>query len=194
MLLVPMLALGLVACNSTPSATPAGASGVATLPAPSLAATAPASAAATATPPASTAAGLAACELADLKASHGQVEGAAGSIMTTTVLVAAVACSVDAFPALGLRDATGAALVGSAAGGPGRIDLVAGDQYESALRLANWCADGPTFPVTLELIIGGDALVVTSSTGASFPEDGNLPPCSGEGGPILEATEWTAAP
>ena len=191
MLIVPTLALGLVACDATPSATPVlTPSGT---PVVTLAPTEAPSAAATSSPTATTAAGLAPCEVADLKASHGPVEGGAGSIMTMVVLVAAVACSVDAFPALGLRDAGGAALVGSSAGGPGRIDLVAGNGYESAVRLANWCADEPTFPVTLEVVVGGAALIVTSTTGDPFPEDGNLPPCSGDIGPILEATAWAAA-
>jgi hypothetical protein len=30
-------------------------------------------------------------------------------------------------------------------------------------------------------------------TGLSFPDDGDLPPCNGDGGPILEAEAWVAA-
>jgi hypothetical protein len=128
------------------------------------------------------------CVAADLKASHGLVEGAAGSRLTEMVLVSAVACSVDAFPVLGLRDADGDALVGGAAGS-GRIDLVAGTSYTSAVRLSNWCLPEPSFPLALQLRLGADELPVT---GGSFPgEDIGLPPCNGDGPPILEGTAWT---
>jgi hypothetical protein len=51
------------------------------------------------------AAGAPACTAADLKASHGLVAGAAGSRVTSVVLDAQVACSIDAFPAFGLANA-----------------------------------------------------------------------------------------
>lgn len=133
-------------------------------------------------------AGTPPCLLADLKASHGLVEGAAGSRVTEVVLVSAATCSVDAFPAFRLRDANGAGLVGGTSAGPGAIDLVPGVAYTSAVRLANWCAPEPSFPLALEVVLGEDELAVT---GASFPEEGDLPPCSGDGGPILEGTGWT---
>jgi hypothetical protein len=107
------------------------------------------------------------------------------------LLTAAIACSIDAFPALGLRDAQGTILVGSAAGGPGRIDLIAGAGYESNARLANWCSAPPAFPLALEVVLAGGAVPVT---GSSFPAEGDLPPCNGDGGPILEASQWVAAP
>jgi hypothetical protein len=91
---------------------------------------------------------------------------------------------------MGLRDASGTILVGAASGGPGHIDLAAGGGYESNVRLANWCADQPDFPLKLEVVLGSEALAVT---GGSFPEEGDLPPCSGDGGPILEASQWVAA-
>lgn len=136
-------------------------------------------------------AGTPACLLADLKASHGLVEGAAGSVLTEVVLVSATTCSVDAFPALALRDVTGDALVGAPSAGPGAIDLVAGVAYKSEVRLANWCAPEPEFPVSLEIVMGSEELDVT---GTSFPDDGDLPPCNGEGGPVLEGTGWEPAP
>jgi hypothetical protein len=107
------------------------------------------------------------------------------------VLVPVIPCSIDAYPALGLRDAAGAILIGAAAAGPGRIDLVAGGVYESAVRLANWCAPDPAFPLSLVLVLGGEEMTVT---GLSFPDDGDLPPCNGDGGPILEGTAWTPLP
>ena len=143
------------------------------------------------TPLVTTSAGTPACAVADLKATHGLVEGAAGSTLTEVVLVSAVACAIDAFPALGLRDGTGAALVGAPSAGPGRLDLAAGAAYSSQVRLANWCAPEPVFPLTLEIVLGDAALAVT---GTSFPEEGGLPPCNGSGGPILEGTAWTASP
>ncbi len=142
------------------------------------------------TPDPTQAAGADACAPGDLKASHGFVEGAAGSRLTTVVLTSASTCSVYAFPALGLRDARGAILVGAASGGPGRLDLAAGGVYETNVRLANWCAAEPDFPLALEIVLGSGELSVT---GTSFPEQGDLPPCSGGSGPILEATEWVAA-
>ncbi len=145
------------------------------------------------TPAATEASTAPACEPADLKASHGLVEGAAGSRFTTVVLTAAVVCSVDAFPAFGLRDAKGAVLVGAAASGPGRIDVVAGASYESNVRLANWCADDPAFPLSFELIVGGAEVDVTGAS--SFPEEGDLPPCNGvTQGRVLEATAWLESP
>ena len=128
------------------------------------------------------------CAAADLKASHGLTEGAAGSRLTEVVLVSATTCSVDTFPVLGLRDAAGGALVGSIPTGSGRMDLVAGMAYVSAVRFANWCRDEPPFPLALELRLGAEALPVT---GESFPDEGDMPPCNGEGViPILEAGAW----
>ena len=129
--------------------------------------------------------------MADLKASHGRVEGAAGSLMTEAVLVSETTCSVDAFPALGLRDASGAGLIGGTSASPGAIDLVAGVAYTSDVRLANWCAPEPEFPLDLVIVLGTEELSVT---GSAFPDEGDLPPCNGEGGPILEATGWEPAP
>lgn len=136
-------------------------------------------------------AGTPPCEIADLKASHGLVEGAAGSRLTEVVLVSAATCSIDAYPALGLRDADGSALLGGPAMGPGAIDLVPGVPNTSQVRLSNWCAPEPAFPLTLAIIIEGAELPVT---GGSFPEEGDLPPCNGEGGPILEGSAWIQQP
>jgi hypothetical protein len=188
-----VLALGALACAPTPSATPAATA----LPTPSPVTTpAPTDSPAPTVPPSdapTSAAGAPACELADLKASYGFIEGAAGSRLTTVVLVSAATCSIDAFPALGIRDANGAIVVGAPSMGSGRIDLAPEAAYEANVRIANWCADEPEFPLTLELIIGGEELVVTGPAGSSFPEAGDLPPCNGGSGPILEATGWTVA-
>jgi Protein of unknown function (DUF4232) len=186
------LALGLVACTQAPAAIPTGAPTVESTPAPTLVPTASAPPAtvrptATETEPAN----VAACTKADLKASHGLVEGAAGSRLTTLVLVAATTCSVDLYPALGLRDANGGELVGSASGGPGRIDLEPNASYQSDVRLANWCGPDPAFPLALELRLGAEEVTVT---GSSFPEEGDMPPCNGGAGPVLEAGAWEPAP
>lgn len=186
-----MLAVGVLGCSPTPVTTVPPSPAATTAPTPSVLPTAtpaPPTDAPTAAP--TTAAGVPACEVADLKATHGPSEGAAGSRLTKVVLVAAVRCSIDAFPALGLRDANGAILVGAPASGAGRIDLSPDASYESNVRLGNWCADEPRFPLTLEIIVGGLDLTVT---GGSFPEAGDLPPCSGDGGPVLEATGWVLA-
>jgi len=191
MILGVAMAVILVACS------PAAVATVAPTPARTAASPPAAYPEPTATPVApptsapSTAAGTSACTPADLKASHGLVEGAAGSRLTTVLLTSASACSIDAFPALGLRDSRGAILVGAASSGPGHIDLAAGGVYEANVRLANWCAAQPDFPLALEIVLGADELPVT---GGSFPEEGDLPPCNGDGGPILEATGWEAAP
>ena len=188
---VALLTVALAACTTAaPTATPTAVP--VPTPSPTAAPTLPASTPTLApTPAATVVAGDPACTPADLKASHGLVEGAAGSRLTEVILVSAIACSVDAFPALGLRDASGDALVGAASSGPGRIELGPGAAYSSNVRLANWCAPEPAFPLQLEIIIGGDELAVT---GTSFPEEGDLPPCNGTGGPILEATAWAASP
>ena len=131
------------------------------------------------------------CAAADLKASHGLVEGAAGSRLTEVVLVSALPCSIDAFPVLGLRDADGDAVVGGIPAGSGRLDLVAGRAYTSAVRIADWCLPEPAFPLTLLIRLGAEELPVT---GGSFPdEEGGMPQCSGGPAPILEGGPWTAS-
>jgi len=129
------------------------------------------------------------CAAADLKASHGLVEGAAGSRLTEIVLVSAIDCSVDAFPLLGFRDADGAAIIGGVAGGAGRIDLSKESSYSSSVRISNFCADDPRFPLTLEIRLGAEEVAVT---GPSFDDDSDLPPCNGTGGATLEAGAWTS--
>jgi hypothetical protein len=136
-------------------------------------------------------AGTPPCAVADLKASHGLVEGAAGSRLTEVVIVAAGTCSIDAFPALALRDANGTALLSGPSIGPGGIDLVPGVAHVSQVRLANWCAPEPAFPLELAIIVAGAELPVT---GGSFPDEGDLPPCNGDGGPILEGSAWLQQP
>jgi hypothetical protein len=143
-------------------------------------------------PPATQAVGAPQCTPADIKASHGLVEGGAGSRFTTVVLVSSVTCSVDLYPAFGLRDGNGAVLVNAVAGGPGRIELDPELSYQSDVRLANWCADDPAFPLHFELLVGGDQEAVT---GGAFPEEGDLPPCNGEGvRRIFEAGPWEVVP
>ena len=190
-LAVPLLLIG---CQPSPSVAPTGvaptgpsSAGIPTLDPSVVAATAPPTDLTTPAP--SAVAGAPACTPVDLKASHGLVEGATGSRITEVLLVSNRGCSVDAFPALGLRDSAGAALVGGTSGGPGRIELTPAVAYSSNVRLANWCADEPSFPLTLEIVIDGQQLVVE---GSSFPEDGDLPPCNGDGGPILEGSAWAA--
>jgi Protein of unknown function (DUF4232) len=189
------LVLLAAACSPTPSLTPTTVPTPSAAP-PTLVPTAtPAHATASPAPtptaaPAETSSGAAACTPANLKATRGQIEGAAGSRGTVVVLVSDITCSVDAFPALGLRDANGAILVGAASEGPGRINLDAGAAYASLVRIANWCADVPDFPLALEIVLGAG---VVSVTGGSFPEEGDLPPCNGATGPILEAGGWAPA-
>ncbi len=143
------------------------------------------------TPTEAATSGTAACTAADLKASHGIVEGAAGSRITSVVLVAAVACSIEAFPAFGVRDAHGAELIGSVAGGTGQIVLDPDKSYQTDVRFANWCAADPAFPLKLELRIGAETVQVT---GSSFPEQGDMPPCNGTNGPELDSNGWEQAP
>lgn len=186
-LLVPGL---LAACGSTtPTAVPNLTTGPTIGPA-----TAPPVASApiaSITPPSTAGAFAPPCAAADLKASHGLVEGAAGSVLFEVVLVAAAACSVDAFPTLGIRDAGGAAIVGGVAAGGGRIDLSPGGSYTSVVRISNWCIADPAFPLTLEIRLRAGELAVS---GPLFEDDGGLPPCNGEGGANLEAQAWTAGP
>ncbi len=186
-----VLAATVIACTptapSTPSLAPTPSAGPPTNPA----TIAPAS-----LPPLPTAAdtgsaGTPPCAVADLKASHGLVEGAAGSRLTEIVLVSAATCSIDAYPSLALRDVDGTALLSAPSSGPGGIDLVPGVAHVSQVRLSNWCAPEPDFPLDLEVVIAGAELLVT---GGSFPDEGDLPPCNGDGGPILEGSAWTQQP
>jgi hypothetical protein len=183
----------LAACGTTPTLPPLGSTtGPSTGPltaAPTVppASIPPATNAPSAAPP-STTSGAPACAAADLKASHGLVEGGAGSRVTEVVLVAAATCSVDLFPTLGLRDGAGSAIVGGVAAGSGRIDVSADAAYASEVRIANWCAEEPAFPVTIQIRVAGEEVPVT---GGSFPEEGSMPPCNGDGAPVLEAGAWT---
>jgi hypothetical protein len=186
-----LLAGATVACDAASPSLPPSAAPTAS-PAPAPTATSAASEPAMTVDPFETdAAGTPPCELPDLKASHGLVEDDGESRLTEIVLVAATTCSVEAFPAVGLRDALGSALVDSRPAGPGAIDLVPGVANTSQVRLANWCADEPAFPLALALVIGGEDLVVS---GSSFPEEGELPPCGAGADPLLEASAWAPVP
>jgi|GEM_PF-3218015 len=188
--LAVMLALGLVACAPTPTVAPTSGPSAGATAEPSLVPTASAAPpSAVVTPEPTSISAAPACTAADLKASHDLVEGAAGSRLTTVVLVAATACSVDLYPAMGIRDANGSDLVGSTTTGSGRIDLNPDASYSSAIRFANWCNPEPAFPLSLVIRIGADEVGVT---GSSFPDQGDLPPCNGGGGPVLEAGPWEA--
>jgi hypothetical protein len=190
--LAGVLALGLVACSATPSAAPTIEPTIAPTPTPTVVPTESAPPPTEpATPLPSVVSGGVACTAADLKASHDLVEGGAGSRFTNVVLVTASMCSIDAFPAMGLRDAHGAELVGSASGGPGRIDLDPNVSYTSAIRFDNWCNPEPAYPVALVIRLGAAEVAVS---GSSFPDEGDMPPCNGPGGPTLQAGAWEAAP
>lgn len=189
-ILVAIFLLALSACTSTPSASPTPEPSVAVSLAPSLPPETSVPTEVVTAPPTEVAAAPA-CTAADLKASHDIVEGAAGSRLTTVVLVAQSTCSIDLYPAMGLRDSNGAELVGSTSAGAGRIDLDPDLSYSSSVRLANWCNPEPSFPLALVVRVGGDEVPVT---GSSFPDQGDMPPCNGSGGPVLEAAPWEAAP
>jgi hypothetical protein len=182
-------ALLLAACGTaTPSVVPIAT----TLPTVAPVSIAPVTAApVTAAPPttAPTAGGTPACTAADLKATHGLVEGAAGSRLTEVVLVTSVACSIEATPTLGLRDASGTAIVGGVATGAGRLDLSPELAYASNVRFANWCNPEPEFPLELTIRLGVEELPVG---GGSFPdEESGMPPCNGETvAPTLEGGAW----
>ena len=193
-----LLAAALCACAPvTPSSVPATPTPTPPTATPTQIPTAaptepPVTPAPTSNPTATTAAGAPACEVADLKASHGLVDGAAGSVVTEIVLEAAVGCSIDAFPGLGLRDGSGALITTEAgAATPGRFDLVGGGAYTSDAKLDNWCAPQPVFPVQLLLRIDGSELFVT---GSSFPDEGDVPDCLANRGIGLEGTAWEQAP
>lgn len=190
-LIVALLMAGVIgACNSVVPSPPL-ASERATL-APTVVPTEPAATVApTATPVETGTAGTPSCEPSDLKASHGLVEASGDSRLTEVVLVSAGSCSVNLFPAVGLRDAAGAAIVESPSAGPGRLDLVADIAYRSQVRLANWCAPEPAFPLTLALVVADAEIAVA---GSSFPDDGELPPCTTDGETVLEASAWNPMP
>jgi hypothetical protein len=193
---VAAVVLLLAACTSTPSPS---ASAPAPTPSPARASpsvvpSAPPPSVVPTPPEASPtqAAGAPPCEASDIKASHGLVEGGAGSRFTTVVLVASMACSVDLYPAFGLKDGSGNVLINAVAAGPGRIDLDPKLSYQSNVRLANWCANDPAFPLHFDLLVGGAEVKVT---GGSFPEEGDLPPCNGEAaGRVFEAQPWEVVP
>ena len=193
LLAIPLL---LVACQTSPSIVP-------TIITPSVAPTVVATTLPTAPPVTSgptaattlsptAVAGAQTCSVAGLKASHGLVEGGAGSVFTTVVLVASVPCSIDLWPAFGLKDGSGNVLVNAVSGGPGRIDLDPELSYQSNVRMANWCGNDPAYPLTFELLTGGAEVKVT---GGSFPEEGSLPQCSGENaGKTFDAQPWEVVP
>src|SRR5262249_27211860 len=158
-LLVAGLAVALAGCSGAPAATPLASTTFAAptevpTPVPTPTGTAPTEAP---TPALTSGSGTSACGAADLKASHDLVEGAAGSRLTTLVLNSAARCSVDRYPAVGIRDANGTELVGSTLTGVGRIDLDPNTSYSSDVRFANWCNPAPRFPLQLVLRIGAEA-------------------------------------
>jgi hypothetical protein len=199
MTVAPRLLLGgflgavLVACGpAAPTASPAPAATEAASPTPAatVAATPTPVATVAPTPTPTPVAGIGVCDVASLKASHGLIDGAAGSLFTDVVLVSDTACTVETSPSLGLQDKSGNALVTATPAGPGSIQLTAGDAYTSMVRIANWCGPDPAFPLALVLWIDADKLVVG---GGSFP-DGGMPGCIGTGGVRLESTPWTVSP
>jgi len=189
--LAGLMALASAACSAFPSTTPSAATAAPPTEAVTAAATEPAAQTAAATPAPSSTSEAPVCTASDLKASHGLVEGAAGSRVTTVVLVAVSACSLDVYPAMAIHDGAGGELVASTTAGSGRVDLDPDASYASDVRFANWCGPEPTFPLTLVILIGGAEL---TATGSSFPDAGAMPPCSGNGGPVLEASPWSPAP
>ena len=196
--LLPRLALGgflaaaLVACGPALTSTPSPASGT-TAPTETLGPTltpATPTPIVTPTPVPTPVGGIGICGTADLKASHGLVEGAAGSLITQVVLESNADCTVETSPSLGLQDKSGNALVTATQAGPGTVELHAGNAYSSQVRIANWCHPEPAFPLALILWIDGEKLIVT---GGSFP-DGGMPGCLGAGGVRLESTAWVVSP
>jgi len=191
-----LLAFGLVACSATPSSVPSGLPSFASateLPTPGPTASPAASPAPSesASPAASGTAAAPVCTAADLKASHDLVEGAAGSRLTTVVLVAATPCSVDLFPSFGIRVGDGSELVASTSSGTGRLDLDPNASYSTDVRFANWCGLQPESSMDLVLRLASEEVPVT---GSSFPDPGDMPPCNGGGGARLEAGQWTVVP
>jgi hypothetical protein len=138
--------------------------------------------------PEDTGSGVAACVPADLKASHGIVEGTAGSRETEVVLVTAVRCALPAWPDVQLRDGLGVALVAGSSGGSGETVVQPGGSYVSAVQLSNWCGAEPAYPLTLDLLLDGESVAVS---GGPFADEGDLPPCAGGDLPILSGTAWT---
>jgi hypothetical protein len=190
-----LLALGVVACSATPASAPSAFASVAPATGlPTLGPTASPSASPTQSAGAPEASGIAAaptCTAADLKASHDLVEGAAGSRLTTVVLVAATRCSVDLFPSFGIRVGDGSELVVSTSSGTGRLDLDPNASYSTDVRFANWCGLQPESSMDLVLRLASEEVPVT---GSSFPDPGDMPPCNGGGGARLEAGQWTVVP
>jgi hypothetical protein len=191
LLLGGVLAAVLGACGPaapSPSPTIAATEAPTSVPASTVAATP--SPVPTVVPTPTAVAGATPCGTADLKASHGLVEGAAGSIITEVVLVADTSCTVETSASLGLQDNSGTTLVTATPAGPGSIELVAGAAYTANVRIANWCKPEPAFPVSLLLWIDDEKLIVS---GGSFPQDG-MPGCIGTDGVHLEDTPWVASP
>jgi hypothetical protein len=188
--------LVLAACSTGPTAAPPNGPTPGAPSAPSSLAPASPSAGASTLPspspePSPTGPTAALCEPADVKVSHGLVEGTAGSRNTEVILVTAISCAVPAWPTFGIRDVTGQALIAGPAGGPGYLTLFAGQPYASAVRVANWCGLDPSFPLTLELLLGANPVAVE---GGSFPDEGDMPPCTANQTPLLEGTAWTPVP
>ena len=178
----------------TPSAAPSTPAAVTAAPTPAVTAPPtepPITPGPTSTPAGTSVAGSPACEVADLKASHGLVQSAPDASAAEVVLVSGSTCSIDASPAFGILDASGALLWLAESLGAGAIDLVPGVAYTSQVRFENWCGPEPSFPVSLALFIPGGHVAVT---GSSFPDEGEMPACAGAGDPSLPGTGWELSP
>jgi hypothetical protein len=135
--------------------------------------------------------GTPACPIDELKASRGITRIDGDERVTEVILVAAGTCSIDAFPALLLQDADSNVVVAAGPAGQGGIDLVGGVAYSSEVRISNWCAEEPAYPVSIGISHGLGTLLVT---GDSFPDEGDLPPCANDDAdPVLSATAWQPA-
>lgn len=131
-------------------------------------------------------AGTPPCEVFDLKASHGLVEATADTRSTEVLLVAAMTCSVAAYPTFRLRGGDGKPITEGLPGGGGALDLVPGVAYRSELGIEGWCAPDPVFPVDLLLVIVSGEVEVT---GGPFL-DGDVPSCDGGDGLTISAPAW----
>jgi hypothetical protein len=142
-------------------------------------------------PSASSSPAAAACAGADITATGGPWEGAAGSRGSSIVVTNAgsVACALPADPTVAMLDQAGTVVLANtppqSGAGP---TLVSGSSVGFSLVIGNWCDQQVTFPLHFSLALAADAVEVDGLFATTLDD---LPPCNGPGQPpSISTSGW----
>ena len=132
--------------------------------------------------PTSAAPAIVACTAEDFAVASDPWDSAAGSRGTTVVLRvvdSTAACDLPGGVTARITDASGTSLVEGASDPVARERIEQGTQLELGIAWSNWCDAQPGTPLTLELLLDGDATwIPVVAPGGTGPL---VPPCMGSG-------------